>query len=69
MAGPPASDDRTVARLTAVAALGFLLLVPPLVALFDRGARVAGVPVICLYLFGVWAGIICLVAVVVRRMD
>ena len=67
--GPPTSDDRTVSRLTAVAALGFLLLVPPLIAMFDRGGRVAGVPVIWLYLFGVWAGIIGLIAVTVRRTD
>jgi hypothetical protein len=66
---PPRSDDRLAARLTAVAALGFLLFVPPLVAVFDRGAQLAGVPVIWVYLFLAWAVVIGLVAAAVRRTD
>jgi hypothetical protein len=66
---PPRSDDRLAARLAAVAVLGFVLLVPPLIAVFDRGARVAGVPVVWVYLFLAWAAIIGLVAATVRRTD
>jgi hypothetical protein len=44
-------------------------LVPPLVVVFDGGGQVAGVPVIWVYLFVVWAAIIGLVAVAVRRTD
>jgi putative effector of murein hydrolase LrgA (UPF0299 family) len=66
---PPRSDDRLAARLTAVAALGFLLFVPPLIGVFDRGAQMAGVPVIWVYLFVAWAVIIGLVAATVRRTD
>jgi|RhiMetdeSRZDD1v2_1073273.scaffolds.fasta_scaffold2095247_2 hypothetical protein len=66
---PPKFDDRFAARLTAVAALGFLLFVPPLITVFDRGAQLAGVPVVWVYLFLAWATIIGLVAAAVRRTD
>ena len=68
---PPRSNDRLAERLTAIAALGFLLFVPPLITVFDRGAQVAGVPVIWVYLLVAWAVIIGLVAIVVavRRTD
>jgi hypothetical protein len=66
---PPSYDDQLAARLTAAAAVGFLLFAPPLIAVFDRGGQVAGVPVIWVYLFLAWAGVIVLVAVAVRRTD
>jgi hypothetical protein len=66
---PPRSDDRLAARLTAVAVLGFILFVPPLIVVFDQGARVAGIPVLWIYLFVAWAAIIGLVAATVRRTD
>ena len=62
-------DDRLTSRLVAVAALGFLLVTPPLLSLFDHGALVFGVPLIWAYLFFVWAVIIGLVAVAVARSD
>jgi hypothetical protein len=59
-------SDRLGARLVAVAVLGFLLFAPPLLSLFDRRTRVLGVPVLWVYLFGTWAVVIGLVAVVNR---
>jgi hypothetical protein len=60
-------DERLTGRLTAVAMLGFLLFVPPLLALFDRRAWVFGVPALWAYVFAAWALVIVLVAVVVGR--
>ena len=59
------SDRR--ARLVALAALGFLLVNYPLLALFDVADRVLGVPVLWAYLLLAWASVIALVALIVRR--
>jgi hypothetical protein len=62
-------NEQLTPRLVAVAALGFLLFAPPLLSLFDRGARVFGAPVLWMYLFVAWAIVIGLVALIVRRSD
>ena len=66
MAGPT-DDGRSSGRLVLVAVLGFILLVPPLVAALDRGRQVLGVPVIWAYLLLAWAALIALIAVVAGR--
>jgi hypothetical protein len=63
----PREDERFSARLVAVAVLGFVLLVPPIVTVFDGGGEVFGVPLIWAYLFVVWALIIGSVALLVSR--
>lgn len=73
MAGPTdprrrqPDDERSTWRLTAVAALGLVLLVPPLLRLFDTGGRIFGLPTLAVYLFGVWGVIIALVAAAARK--
>lgn len=62
----PTDDARLTARLTLVAAIGLVLLLPPLLSAFNGGGQVFGIPVIGLYLFVAWAVIITLVAVLVR---
>jgi hypothetical protein len=49
-------------------AAGFLLLVPPLVQLFNHEVRVAGVPQIVVYLFGVWAALIVGTVLLTRHL-
>jgi hypothetical protein len=66
MADEQADSDRLGLRLAAVAVLGFLLFAPPLLSLFDHKARVLGVPVLWVYLFGAWAVVIGLVGVINR---
>jgi hypothetical protein len=63
------NDERMTGRLVAVAVLGALLFAPPLLSLFDRDTRVAGVPLLYAYLFAAWALVIGLVAAVARRPD
>ncbi|MET7378334.1 hypothetical protein ABZT08_05820 [Streptomyces sp. NPDC005526] len=60
-------DEQLGLRLTAVAAAGFVLIVPPFLVRFDRMGQVFGVPVLAAYLFLVWAIVIGLVAVIGGR--
>jgi hypothetical protein len=52
-------------RLAALGLLGLPLLTYPLLGL--PNGQLAGIPAIYLYLFGVWAGLIVLAAVVAER--
>jgi hypothetical protein len=54
-------------RLAVVFLLGVLLFNYPLLALFNRTATLAGIPVLYLYIFGAWALLIGLAALVVER--
>jgi hypothetical protein len=54
-------------RLVALFLLGNALFNYPLLALFNRPASVAGVPLLYLYVFGAWALLIALLAVTVEK--
>jgi len=54
-------------RLVALFLLGFLLLNFPLLDLFAGSGRILGIPLLYAYLFGVWALLIGLMALVVER--
>ncbi|GLZ36149.1 hypothetical protein Lesp02_83360 [Lentzea sp. NBRC 105346] len=61
-------DDYRFTGLTVVVAIfGCLLFLPPLMTAFDRGDQVFNVPVVWAYLFGAWALLIALMALLVRR--
>lgn len=63
----PRDNGQLAGRLAAVAALGFVLIIPPFLTQFDRVDRVFGVPVLWAYLYLVWATVIGLVAVTGAR--
>jgi len=54
-------------RLIALFVLGCLLFSFPLLSLFNTGGTMWGIPVLYAYLFGVWIGLIALMALVVER--
>jgi len=54
-------------RLAALFVLGCLLFSYPLMALFNVGGTIAGIPTLYAYLFGAWAGLIALMALIVER--
>ncbi|MEM8559947.1 MAG: hypothetical protein AAGG50_19195 [Bacteroidota bacterium] len=54
-------------RLTALFVLGVLLLNYPLLTLANRSVTVGGVPLLYVYLFVVWGGLIALAAWTVER--
>jgi hypothetical protein len=57
----------TAQRLVAVFLLGCLLFSYPLLALFNAGGTVFGIPVLYAYLFAAWAALIALMVLVVER--
>jgi len=54
-------------RLVLLFVLGSLLINFPILAIFNQPATVAGIPILYLYLFGVWAVGIVVAFVLVRR--
>ena len=54
-------------RLVALFLLGVLLFNYPLLALFNRAAETFGIPVVYAYIFGAWALVIALLALVIER--
>jgi predicted permease len=59
--------DLTAQRLVAAFFLGWLLFNYPLLTLFDRAATLFDIPLIFIYLFGVWALLIVLMAFLVEH--
>ena len=58
------------ARLVLLFLVGVLLINFPVLAIFNRDAALGGIPIVYLYLFGVWvAGIAGVVALVGRQQD
>ena len=51
-------------RLVALFLLAVFLFTPPLLLIFDAPSTLAGVPVLYLYLFGAWAVLILLLALI-----
>jgi hypothetical protein len=60
--------ERTNELLVALFLLGVVLLLPPVLLVFNRPERIMGVPVLYLYLFAAWAVLIGLVAAIARRI-
>lgn len=60
-------EDRTPTRLVVLAVAGFALFNYPLLRIADVPEVVLGVPLVWLYVFVVWALLIGLVALTLRR--
>jgi len=60
---------KIVGGMFVLTSAGFLLLVPPLVHVFNHDLAVFGVPQIVFYLFGVWLALIVGTAVLTRRLS
>jgi hypothetical protein len=54
-------------RLVAIFLVGLVLFNYPMISLFDRAAVLFGLPVLVVYLFAVWLGLIALMAWVIER--
>jgi hypothetical protein len=54
-------------RLLALFLLGLVLLLPPLIGVFDKPVLIGGIPLLYLYLFIAWGGLIASTALVVER--
>jgi uncharacterized membrane protein (DUF4010 family) len=62
------SRDRVQEQLVAAFIFGALLLLPPLLVIFNQSVRVLGVPLLYLYLFLVWVAVIGITAAIARRI-
>ena len=57
-------------RLVVLFALGVLLINFPVFAIFNQSTALGGIPILYLYLFGVWAaGIVAVFLLARRRSD
>lgn len=54
-------------RLAALAIVGALLLNYPILSLVNREQLLGGIPVLYIYLFGVWFGLIWCMAFLIER--
>jgi hypothetical protein len=60
-------DEERGKRLIAVALLGLVAFNFPLLAVAGTGPALLGLPPLYAYLFGAWAGLIALLALIVER--
>ena len=61
------SEETKSQRFVALCMLGMLLFNFPILALFNVGGTLFGVPVLYAYLFMAWAALIALMALVAER--
>lgn len=65
----PTTDHSAAANAAAaLPLLGLFLLMPPMVTLFAHGAGVGGVPLIIIYIFSVWVGLIAGAGLLARHL-
>ncbi len=60
-------EDRLKARLVALFVAGCVAFAYPLLGAFNTPATVLGLPVLYVYVFGAWAVLIALVAILFAR--
>ena len=48
--------------------LGLFLLMPPMIALFAVNLDIAGLPLIVVYVFGIWLALVVCAALLARRL-
>ena len=56
-------------RLVAAFLLGVVLFTPPIIPVFNIAGRVGGIPVLYLYLFGAWGGLVAILAAIIGQWD
>ena len=66
---PPGDASAAANAAVVLPLLGLFLLMPPVITLFARGVGFGGVPLIVLYVFGVWSALIVCAALLARRLD
>ena len=64
----PLRRQKTRDRAIVLPLIGLALFVPPVAAIFQLDARIAGLPLTAVYLFGVWAALIIGAALLSREL-
>jgi len=65
---PPRGSARARDAAAVLPLLGLFLLMPPVITLFVAAVNVGGVPLIVVYVFGVWASLIVCAGLLARRL-
>lgn len=63
------TENNRTKRLVGLSLLGYLLFNHPLLSLFNLPRMVIGIPLLYLYIFGVWLLLIALTAVITRHEE
>ncbi len=64
------ASSRRLLDIAAIAPVfGFILLIPPVIGLFATNDTIFGAPLILVYLFGTWLGIIGISAIIAYRLS
>jgi hypothetical protein len=69
MKTPTPASPRLLSAAVLLPCIGLFLLMPPVIQLFASKHDIAGVPLIVVYLFGVWLGLIVVAAWLSQRLD
>lgn len=64
----PSLSPRVIAAAVLLPCIGVFLLMPPMIGLFAVPRDLAGIPLIVVYLFGVWLWLILCAALLSRRV-
>ena len=64
---PPRRPQRGDGRVVGLFLLGLVLFSPPLLQIFGREVDLFGWPLLYAYVFGAWAGLIILMALLAER--
>ena len=65
---PSPVSPRIVGAAVLLPCIGLFLMMPPLIQLFTLDLDVLGVPLIVIYLFGVWIALVACAAWLSRRL-
>ena len=64
------ANPQKIRELAFIAPLvGALFLMPPVIWLFSKDVRVFGMPIIMLYVFGVWVALIVIALLLAKKLS
>lgn len=66
---PVARQSRSKEAALVIPFFGLFLLLPPLLSLFDGASTIFGIPVLYIYVFGVWFGLVIAGMWLARRLE
>lgn len=66
---PVARQSRSKEAALVIPFFGLFLLLPPLLSLFDGASTILGIPVLYVYVFGVWFGLVIAGMWLARRLE
>lgn len=69
MPNRPLPSSRASDAAAVLPLFGLFLLLPPVITLFAVGIDLGGIPLIAVYVFGIWAALILCAGLLARRLN